>query len=136
MFKKGFMNKLKMFLFVALLLLCAVPATAKNSDEEQTDKKTIKLLCFGNSFSMDVLCYVPFVMKNIAPDVDLTIAIAYNGGSSLVQHMANFSNRDVVQNGVTYSPKVYNCISAQMPSHGHCWALMMPMASCSTTIGI
>ena len=96
-----------MFLFVALLLLCAVPATAKNSDEEQTDKKTIKLLCFGNSFSMDVLCYVPFVMKNIAPDVDLTIAIAYNGGSSLVQHMANFSNRDVVQNGVTYSPKVY-----------------------------
>ena len=96
-----------MFLFVALLLLCAVPATAKNSEEEQTDKKTIKLLCFGNSFSMDVLCYVPFVMKNIAQDVDLTIAIAYNGGSSLVQHMANFSNRDVVQNGVTYSPKVY-----------------------------
>ena len=114
-FKDVIMNKLKL-LFTALLLLCVIPAAAKDDADKLFEKRTVKLLCFGNSFSMDVLCYVPFVMKNIAPDVDLTVAIAYNGGSSLVQHMANFSNSDVVQNGVTYSPKkykLYKCTNAK-----------------------
>lgn len=104
------MIKIKTIMLSVLLLLCCTGVEANEGKTEEGNeriKKSIKLLCFGNSFSMDILGYVPFVMQNIAPDLELTIAIAYNGGSTLAQHMANFSNGDVVQNGVTYSPKEY-----------------------------
>lgn len=104
------MIKIKTLVLSTLLLLCCFGVKANEEKTEETNeriKTSIRLLCFGNSFSMDMLGYVPFVMKNIAPDLELTVTIAYNGGSTLAQHMANFSNGDVVQNGVTYSPKKY-----------------------------
>ncbi len=60
-----------------LLLSCGVFAQGQ---------KTLKVLSIGNSFSHDGFSYVPFLMKEIAPEVDLTFAIAAIGGCTLEQH--------------------------------------------------
>ena len=69
--------------------------------------KEIKILCFGNSFTEDSMSYVPFILKNIAPEVNLTLGIAYIGGCSLVQHLANFTGENQKLEDDTYSPKTY-----------------------------
>ena len=65
-------------------------------------KKEIKILCFGSSFTQDCMSYVPFVTKNIATDVKLTLGIAYIGGSPLVQHAAYLTGETFESDGVRY----------------------------------
>lgn len=66
-------------LIIALLLLVIATMSYANP--------SIKVLSIGNSFSHDAFCYVPFLMKDIAPEVDLTLEIAAIGGCSLEQHI-------------------------------------------------
>jgi hypothetical protein len=49
-------------------------------------KKTINILSIGNSYSRDSLPYVPYILKNINPDLAVNIGILYYGGCSLQQH--------------------------------------------------
>lgn len=70
-------------------------------------RKSIKILCFGNSFTQDAFAYVPFILKNIAPELDVTIGIAYISGCTLQQHWANFTDKDTIVEGRTYAPKEY-----------------------------
>ncbi len=49
---------------------------------------TLRVLSIGNSFSLDALSYVPFIMKAVAPQVYLKLGIMYIGGGSL----ENFCN--------------------------------------------
>ena len=70
-------------------------------------EKEIKILCFGNSFTQDSMSYVPFILKNIAPDLNVTIGIAYLGGCTLAQHCANLTGSEVTSDGVTFSPTPY-----------------------------
>ncbi|MBD5258477.1 MAG: DUF4886 domain-containing protein [Barnesiella sp.] len=70
-------------------------------------KKTLNLLCFGNSFTEDSMGYVPMILKRIAPEVEVTIGIAYLGGCSLQQHLANFCGRALTDAGTEYTPKRY-----------------------------
>jgi len=49
---------------------------------------TLRVLSIGNSFSLDALSYVPFIMKAVAPEVYLKLGIMYIGGGSL----ENFCN--------------------------------------------
>ena len=76
------------------------------SDEEE-DIQQIKILCFGNSFTQDSMSYVPFMLKNLAPNVKLTLGIAYIGGCPLVQHLANFTGEDQTLNSVVYTQVNY-----------------------------
>ena len=76
-------------------------------DIKEDRKRTIKILCFGNSFTQDSMCYVPHILKNIAPQIDLTLGIAYIGGCPLVQHYVNFSGEEATLSGTTYSVKNY-----------------------------
>ena len=55
---------------------------------------TVKLLCVGSSFTQDEFGYLPFILKSIAPNVKLTIGIAYIGGSPLPQHTAYLTHAD------------------------------------------
>ena len=70
-------------------------------------KKTLKILCIGNSFTQDSMAYVPAVIQLLAPDVEVKIGIAYIGGSPLPQHLANLKNANVTYDGITYSPQNY-----------------------------
>lgn len=77
-----------------------------NSSKVATNK-TLKMLCFGNSFTTDSMSYVPYILRNICPDIELTIGIGYIGGCPLVQQLANLTGFDQTLNGTTYSPTPY-----------------------------
>ena len=80
--------------------------------EELKDKsrKTLKVLCVGNSFTQDSVGYSPFIIKGlVGDDIDLTIGIAYFGGAVLAQHCAAITNETQVlvkpnQETITYNP--------------------------------
>lgn len=50
----------------------------------------IKILMIGNSFTLDALCLVPYMIKKIIPSLDITLGIVYNGGASLQMYDENF----------------------------------------------
>lgn len=52
----------------------------------------IKILFIGNSNMVDSVAYAPFILKNIAPNINATIGFAYIGGSCIAQHLAYFAN--------------------------------------------
>lgn len=74
---------------------------------EEDTKQKIKILCFGNSFTQDSMSYVPMILKNMIPSVELTIGMAMIGGCPLVQHLASFTGENQVLDDVTYEPKNY-----------------------------
>ena len=51
--------------------------------------KDVKILCLGNSFTIDALAYVPAVLRSIAPQVRLKLGILYDGGATLLSHYEN-----------------------------------------------
>lgn len=53
---------------------------------------TLRVLSIGNSFSVDALGYVPFLMAELAPDVDFTLCIAHDPYCSLKKHFENANN--------------------------------------------
>ena len=50
---------------------------------QHTVTDTLRVLSIGNSFSLDALSYVPFIMNAVAPQVYLKLDIMYIGGGSL-----------------------------------------------------
>lgn len=66
-----------------------------------TKNRSIKVLCFGNSFTQDSMSYVPAMLANVAPELDFVIGIAYKGGCSLAQHCANFTGEAQTLAGAT-----------------------------------
>lgn len=114
--KTNIMKFISKLFFTVFLMLECVMASASNRSFElvqsqnpvvQDKRKTVKILCFGNSLTQDSFGYIPFILKNVAPDVDVTIGIAYISGCTLQQHLANFLDKDTVLDGRTYSPKNY-----------------------------
>lgn len=73
-----------------------------SSLREEIDK-SIKILCFGNSFTEDSMGYVPFILENICPNVNVTIGIAFISGSPLTQHCAYLTNTTRTDRFNTYS---------------------------------
>ena len=60
--------------------------------KEDATKKTLKIICFGNSFTQDSMMYVPAILKKICPDLELTIGVCVIGSCSLSRHLVNITN--------------------------------------------
>ena len=80
--------------------------------------ESLKILCIGNSFSQDSFCYMPYILKGLAPNIKLTIGIAYYGGANLQDHIGFFNN-----DSASYSYQKYfdgnpswQTIASQKPS--------------------
>ena len=71
--------------------IATLQESLENLAKKESGTKKLKMLCFGNSFTQDSMSYVPFILKNIAPDLELTLGICYIGGCVLAQHYSNFS---------------------------------------------
>ncbi|MDE6317586.1 MAG: DUF4886 domain-containing protein [Muribaculaceae bacterium] len=111
-------KKLFITLFVAILSLAVVSCSEDDDDFPDNDiiidnstngvpGRSFKVLCFGNSFTEDAMGYVPMILNSLAPDVDVTIGVAYIGGCSLQQHLANFRGENVTDEGKVYKPQRY-----------------------------
>lgn len=86
--------------------------------ESQMQTIELKVLCVGNSFTQDSMGYVPYIMKQMVPHVNLTLGIGYIGGGPLAQHLANLMNEDVSVGSTVYSPANY---SFQRSINGSPW---------------
>lgn len=71
-------------------------------------RRSVKIICFGNSFTQDSMSYVPTILKNICPQIDFVIGVAYIGGCPLAQHYVNFYGGSETVNSLTYTPKDYD----------------------------
>ena len=58
--------------------------------------KYINILSIGNSYSRDCLSHVPYILKNVSPNIKLTIGLLYYGGCSLEQHYDFMANNQSV----------------------------------------
>lgn len=58
----------------------------------ETQKTKVRILAIGNSYSQHALAYVPFLLKNINPNLLIDIGLMYIGGSSLQQHLDNLNS--------------------------------------------
>lgn len=56
------------------------------------NKKKIKLLAIGNSYTQDALAYVPYILQNMGIDVDIQIGILMESSAPLSNHVANFTD--------------------------------------------
>lgn len=75
---------------------------------DSAEKKKIRLISIGNSYSQDTLSYVPYLMSKIAPDIDLTIGICMLSSSYLSQHYGNFNTS-------------YATYTFYVSEHGNAW---------------
>ena len=56
------------------------------------EKKQIRVLCIGNSYTQDNMSYVPFILKRVAPDIDLTLGMSYYSGARIDQYIDFYDN--------------------------------------------
>ena len=77
--------------------------------ESVLSKRTLKIVCFGNSFTEDSFSYVPPILKEVAPNLEFTIMLARIGGSPLAQHCANFTGVSQTVGETTYNVANYGC---------------------------
>ena len=79
-----------------------LPLTTRVEALEHGAKSDLKILCFGSSFTQDSMSYVPFLLKSVAPNINLTLAIAYIGGSPLVQHTSYITKESFTSDNIRY----------------------------------
>lgn len=55
-------------------------------------RKTVRILSIGNSYSQDALAYVPFMIGGICDGLSTEIGILYKDGATLSDHWSNWQN--------------------------------------------
>lgn len=108
-----FINKNKRYIYLLISFLCLFVLNGCDdtdefkSNDDVSQIGSIKIICFGNSFTHDCMSYVPCIMNDVVPQLDVTIGIAYMGGCSLVQHYANFIGKTIKFDSREYFPTKY-----------------------------
>ena len=75
-------------------------------------KKSVNILFIGNSYTANSVSYVPFILKNICPDLTFKIGVLFLDGGTLSHHLASIINGNVMhESGTTIGPKTYNIYS-------------------------
>lgn len=69
---------------------------ARKVSTNNKQHRQLRILSIGNSYSRDAFSYVPFILKNIDPNIDLTFGILYYGGMTLEGHWQRMSEGSAV----------------------------------------
>lgn len=72
--------------------------------EGMAQKRQLRILAIGNSYSQDALAYVPFIMQNMGLDVELSIGILMMSSSTIQDHVNNFLNEEDAYTFYRYAP--------------------------------
>ncbi len=73
-------------------LVVEVDSTITDSLPQVTDSMQLRILSIGNSFSRDAFSYVPFILNELMPGLDLKITIMYYPGRPLKDQWAAFQS--------------------------------------------
>lgn len=60
-------------------------------------QKSISILFIGNSLTQDAVSYVPYLLRNLYPNVAFKFYIWYNGGYTLSQQYTKFTNNQTCE---------------------------------------
>lgn len=55
--------------------------------------KQLRILSIGNSYARDAFSYVPFILNELLPDLDIQLSIMYIGGCPLEKHWNNYQSQ-------------------------------------------
>lgn len=80
---------MKKLVFAAVAAVMAVGCVGEATAEKAAEKKPLKVLMIGNSFSICVLRQAPKIAENLG--CDLKLCSMYIGGCSLKRHATNFA---------------------------------------------
>ena len=69
-----------------------------------TGEKEIKILCIGNSATADTLSYMPFILEEIAPEIKLTLVMAFYPSATIDMHISAFDNDTTVYYKCIHTP--------------------------------
>lgn len=64
---------------------------------EEMAQKTISVLFVGNSLTQDAVSYVPWLIRNLYPNLSFKFYMWYNGGYTLGQQYTKFSNNQACE---------------------------------------
>lgn len=73
--------------------------TSENSIDFINSRKTFNMLCLGNSFTQDTISYVPYMLAEAEPDMDINVYFVYYAGAPLAQYVAYVENTTVTMTG-------------------------------------
>lgn len=78
--------------------------TIKNVEEVNTldRKRTLNILCLGNSLTQGSMGYVPWILKSIDPTIKLNMCMVYQGGAPIAQYLSYVTHTSVVQGNIKY----------------------------------
>ena len=74
------------------------------ADPTKADRRKIRLLAIGNSYSQDALAYVPFILQAMGVKLDVEIGILMMSSSTIADHVDNFNNQAAAYTFYHYSP--------------------------------
>lgn len=74
------------------------------STDSNTSKST-KILMVGNSFTLDAMCLVPYILKETLPTLDLIIGLVYKPGETLSGYDNIFANNGTIDSFYKYNNK-------------------------------
>lgn len=101
--------------------------------------KKIRVLSIGNSYSLNYLAYLPFVMRNICPLIDIEIGILYLSGATLEMHWNNINNNSksyiyykYEKRNIAWNDGVQNVSIAQALADGTWDIVMLQQGSTSS----
>lgn len=80
-----------------ILVIPAIEKRVENLEEaiagaSGSEKRGISILFIGNSLTQDAVSYVPFLIRNLYPDIYFRFYMWYNGGYTLGQQYTMFTN--------------------------------------------
>lgn len=65
-----------------------------DDQDDESPNVNLRILCFGNSYACDAYSYVPYIMKNVAPNVNLTLGVLHGPNATLESHLHDYLQSD------------------------------------------
>ena len=78
------------------------PGILREGPVSNDAKRSIKVLCVGNSLSQDCMAYMPFIAQGLTDQVEITLGIAFHRGAGINDYI-DFYDQDTIS--VTYNKK-------------------------------
>ena len=63
----------------------------QDTEARRLARKTLNILCFGNSFLVDQFLFLPMLLKEAMPDADIALGMCFQSDCAMSQHASMFS---------------------------------------------
>ena len=115
------------------------------TENAQQGKKSLKIIFLGHSTMQDGLTYVPWILQNVAPELELTMGLGYKSGtnaSGATGYLAGFDDPSytfdiysVYTPGASAWVNSYDSVTVKQALDDKEWDVVVPLESILSTGG-